>query len=344
MISAEALPRTLIDLGLLDAAGVVEHGCEVTGAGRRNQNHVVRAGPVGLFVKSPRQRDDRGLIDHEATVAEHLAGAGMADVVPTLRGRLPDSAGAVYRLEPGETLHAMIAASRRPVILPVRAAAAALARLHDGAPGPGRPISPLPLLVPCPPIALVTSFSAGGRELLRVVQREEAMMSALEELAARWQPESFVHGDVKWDNVIVRGAGSSGRRTRAVLVDWELAGTGDWRWDVGSFVSEYLRLWLLSFPVIETWAPDLLLHRARFPLQRAQPSLRAFVSAYTRYRGVPLDPAGDLVPFVAARLLQSAFEMSAENPRLDGRSLLMTQVSANMVREPVRAASVLLGL
>ena len=310
---AEEQPRILLEMGLLSVGDFFGRGCEICSAGRRNQNFVVRTnGDDGFFIKYPRRAEDAPIIEHERTVSQYLAANGIAQYVPEVCGPLAGCAGAVYRLEKGATLARVFGAEGRLLSLPSKSVGSALAATHRIAPPSfcRHPVIPLPLMLPCPPIALFQTFSAAGRELLRVVQEHNRLMEGLERVAEDWRADSLIHGDVKWDNILVRHAGASRRTTGIVLADWELAGLGDWRWDVGSFVSDYLRHWLLSFPVVESYAPDLLLGQAQFPLEPATVSIRAFMAAYSRRRGMPID-AVDLMPFVASRLVQSAFEMTS---------------------------------
>ena len=96
-----------------------------------------------------------------------------------------------------------------------RAAAAEL-----GAPGSG------PVGVHRPTPRDMRGFSGGAVELLVALQRSAPLCAHLDRLCAPPEPQTFVHGDVRLENVLV--GGPSGLR----LVDWEFAGAGEGAWDV----------------------------------------------------------------------------------------------------------------
>ncbi|MEA2690079.1 MAG: Phosphotransferase enzyme family [Candidatus Eremiobacteraeota bacterium] len=71
-------------------------------------------------------------------------------------------------------------------------------------------------------------------------------------------PTAFLHGDVRWENVIVAGD------DEAVLIDWEDAGRGAPAWDVGclfaSFASYAIRARVLFASVLRAEALDAVVH------------------------------------------------------------------------------------
>jgi aminoglycoside phosphotransferase (APT) family kinase protein len=189
-------------------------------------------------------------------------------------------------------------------------------------------------------------LSFAGIELLRLVQGSDELCGVLDDLRGSWRAETLIHGDVRWDNWVAPPATASGRRTRVILLDWEVAGPGDPCLDIGAFLAEYLSAWVHSIPIVDSCDPGRMLRHARRPLDRMQPAIQAFWTAYCRTsnqhaHGTALARA---VQFAAARLLQAAVEESAADSELRAHTVAALQLAVNIVQRPGDAAARLLGL
>jgi hypothetical protein len=154
---------------------------------------------------------------------------------------------------------------------------------------------------------------------------------------------ALVHGDVRWENCLALPAPGRRRRTRLLLVDWELAGRADSAFDVGSALAEYLQAWVVSVPMIEAVDPGQLVAGARHPLSSMRPAMHAFWSAYRTASPQP-PPLRRVVELAAARLLQTAVEMSQRLASATAHAVTVVQLAENMLRRPDVAAGPLLGL
>ena len=156
-----------------------------------------------------------------------------------------------------------------------------------------------------------------------------------------------MHGDVRWDNCLAVRDGS-GRWSRLLLVDWEMAGPGDPAEDVGAFLGEYLRAWVGSIPDLDPRKRLATTANARYPLGRMQPALRAFWAAYASRRRRPRDELGATLRratrFAAARLVTGALEEAQMLPVLHAGVLNAVQLGRAVLRRPDEAAAQLLGL
>ena len=148
----------------------------------------------------------------------------------------------------------------------------------------------------------------GERDALRAAARAPR--------AAR--EDAFVHGDLRWDNCLLVAAPGARRRTRVLLIDWELAGRGDAGADLGVRAGRLpARCGRLD--------PD---RRAR-PSRAGSPPRRARRSSGAARDGAlwaatargtrPVDAAA-LTELVAVRLLETAMEHAQRLRRLGARA------------------------
>jgi len=77
-----------------------------------------------------------------------------------------------------------------------------------------------------------------GRRLADELRADERVARFLDAARETVAPGCLVHGDLKWDNVLVAPAPAAGVR----LVDWELSGRGDPAWDVASWLAHAVAL------------------------------------------------------------------------------------------------------
>ena len=270
------------------------------------------AGP-GAHGRAPRAEAARLVLSTPAGArdwSEHHAAGRFprdpgADPRPGARGAAPPSAG--------RRRHA--AAGRRPHVGAVasRAAARAAARPERGRAGSRRS-----------PAGEPRRCAAAGR-------------------AARRVPDgALVHGDLRWDNCLAVAAAGSRRRTRVLLVDWELAGPGVGGFDVGTVLAEYLRAWVGSIPIVDPARSRPARRPRGHPLARMRPAMQAFWSAYGP--ASPAPPLRRVVELAAVRLLQTAVERAQGLACASAHVVTLVQLADNMLRTPDDAAATLLGL
>jgi aminoglycoside phosphotransferase (APT) family kinase protein len=346
----------LIDRKLLSPSAVVDGGLRVVDVSRRNRVFMVTGELDRCFVlKLPGEAGDRGVV-REAAVLERLRSA---DGAGKLASRLPavvayDNVAGVLILEATPDAPDLVrhhARGRFSCGL-AREAGRVLALLHAIPPTVLSGLAPLDptwiLRVHRPDLDTLRTLSAASVELVRTIQGSEELCTRLDKLLASWRVESVIHGDVRWDNWLALRGRDSTRRTRLVLIDWEMSGPGDPGLDIGTFFGEYLRAWLLSIPIVDPREPGGLLGHARFPLRRIQPALRSFWDAYTYHRALPAAELSRTLlraaQFTGARLMGAALEEAQTVAELRGSVLHTLQLSANILRRPDEAMAHLLGL
>jgi Ser/Thr protein kinase RdoA (MazF antagonist) len=340
MLEQSDIAHYLLSLGVVKPREVIDEGFAVVDASRRNCVYLAttRSGPT-FVVKQATPRNASAL-SHEATVLRVLAEApGVAPHVPAVVHE--DDGLVVLRTPPGGRDWADHR-GRFPSI-PARLLGRILAALHrlpaDIPPGAGPMWG---LLLPEPPHELVLDLSTGAQDLVARIQASDSVCSRLEELRASSSSAALVHGDLRWENCLALPAPGGRRRTRVLLVDWELADRADPAFDVGSVLAEYLRVWVGSVPIVERAEPARLRTFARHPLQAVEPAMQAFWSSYRSASRRP--PAlGRVMELTAVRLLEIAIEraqgLTARSSNVDG----LLDVAASILRRPA-LAGIRLGL
>ena len=357
MLNATQVLTRLTQQGWIEPAWLVSADVEITGVDRRNHNYHITGLPgTNLFVKQGRYRANVGSIAHEAASYQALTAS---EAAPGLRRFLPgyvafDESTQLLVLESiphAEDLQQYHTRRKRFPRAFARDVGMALAALHDA-----RPPSQLPLqtVLPTvfrlhhPPLELLRGASHVGIQIVKLLQQHTRIGIEFEQLMQTWRTETLIHGDLKLGNIVAFRRRAAGRFDGIKVIDWEFAGLGDPRWDVGSIFSSYLALWMMSIPLAGDERPDQLIHLAEIPLGRIQVALREFWHSYTQARGLHGGEADtwldDAVRFAAACIIQTAYELSKTTNFLSAHLVCLTQLSLNMFQQPRRAAIDLLGL
>jgi aminoglycoside phosphotransferase (APT) family kinase protein len=365
-VDAQSAVACLRAMGLLEV-GSRTSAVVVADVSRRNRNFRVTAGPRAFLLKQARGNGDRaasgvGCFAGEADAYGRLWGVdpgAAAGVLPRLIAFDAARRVLVTELVPGEDLrgyHRRVGRFPRSI---GRAIGAALAWTHRT---PNAEVSdcrateageargaPLALGIHRPDLASVASMSSACIRLTTIVQAAPAIGRALDDLGLAWRDSVFVHGDVKWDNVVVVRPESRGSLRNPIrLVDWEIAGPGEPAWDVGSALAAYLEAWMLSLPLVPGRPPADVAGLAGHPLPTVRPAAQALWAAYADGAGLDGPEARRFLRrsmrFAAVRLLQTAYEMSQHSVRLNAGVVVLVQAAANILGRPRAAAGDLLGL
>ena len=343
MLEQSDVAHYLLSLGVVKPRSVMEDGFTVVDASRRNRVFLAttRAGPT--FVVKQATAANWVTLAREADVLRSLEGA------PELAGGMPEL---VYEETEGRCLVLRTPGGGRDFsrhegrfrCIPARSLGRTLASLHrlalDAPPGSG-PTWVLDLYAP--PHELILDLSAAGQDLVARIQASDYVCGRLEELRAAESSDAFVHGDLRWENCLAIPAPGARRRTRALLVDWELAGRGDPAYDVGSVLAEYLRTWVASVPIIDLADPGRFALHARHPLPSMRPAIAAFWSGYRDGSPSP-PPLRRIVELAAARLLETAIEVAQGLAAVTAHVVTLLQLADNLLRAPEVAAESLLGV
>ncbi|WP_237479838.1 phosphotransferase family protein [Lichenibacterium dinghuense] len=329
-LTASNLFFYLRDAGLCSAADVVGEDFAVSETGRRNRNFVVRrAGPHSLFVKQiPMMHPEVvGSLRREAACAQLAQEAGeglrLRSSMPVLLRYDPVAHILVYRfVEGAENLNQRVVRDGPLTIGQAERIGTALAACHSETARPGALLGLAPLLKAEPPWlfnvvqqphAVMPGMNEPRRRVIGALQQCPEVLNGMERLRAGWRRLCLMHGDVKFDNILVGGAGDDAM----LLIDWELAELGDPLWDVASALAAIVQPWLIGAVVAGKSAAPQAAGSAVVDAARGLWS--AYLSAVDPSAGPP-DP--DLLArLVGARLVLLAFELLpdavATSPQVD---------------------------
>ncbi|ALE76976.1 hypothetical protein FRP1_30090 (plasmid) [Pseudonocardia sp. EC080625-04] len=296
----------------------------------------MRSGTAGFVLKQGTNSETIYSVANEAEIYRVLAERNPAVPMPRLHsftsGRLVvecvDGASLFERITQDRTVRAGRAAD----------VASVLARLHrsEVGPEPVIPARPSPaLLIADPPLSAFQYHTHGAHQLTRLIQSNEHLSAGLRQLYTRWSNSTLIHNDVRPENVIERPD------TELVLIDWELAGMGDPRWDLSALVTEHLIDFLED---AETWTSPKD-RRADVSAGKLGDLHRVGREILDRYRadgGPDVHPA-DLMQWIAGRLVLTTMERCATVAAVTAGCRHLLQVAANLFRRPEAGARIFLG-
>ncbi|MEM7355867.1 MAG: phosphotransferase [Acidobacteriota bacterium] len=337
----------LLGRSWLDATTVVAGDAVVIERRLRHTSFVVeqRSGD-GVFVKQlhdPHPNAAASLRREAAFYRAVATGrlAQLAGFVPTFVGydehehilalALVDGVSAQDRAVSGRPLNAVEAAALGTALAATHAVAAATAR----AAAPGALDETVPWAFHLAQFLAGSSqpLPGAGASFIGVLRSHPQLIDWLGQVAAWWRHGTLIHGDLKWENVLLPNASSAaeasnpGNQGRVRLIDWELAAVGDPAWDLATLVQAPLvRSALVLGQARALDRSDLTPHRE---------ALRALVGAWVTATR-PHDPGQEyqrLLSYTAVRLVYSAYEHAAVSPQIHPAILAMVATAWQMLRD-----------
>jgi Phosphotransferase enzyme family len=189
--------------------------------------------------------------------------------------------------------------------------------------------------------------SQGNAQLISIVQQYPEFQTALASLRAGWNYKALIHGDIKWENLMLCRSHESAP-LELKLIDWEIADIGDECWDAGAVLQAYLSFWIFSLPLNGGTDLNAAASASPFDSEGIKGAMAAYWSSYSAAR--KLDAASSELLLVrsmscaAARMIQTAYESIQKSPQISSHALCKLQMSMNILREPATAIQDLMGL
>lgn len=353
----------------------------VVDVGRRNKNFkVLHQDGSGVFVKQARDQSPtaRATLEREALFYRALAQRPALQRLSTFCPCFVawDAHAGVLTVEllcGGRSWQDLQGSRAEPAAEWARAVGGAVAELHSAAAAAlaAGTLSQLPALPGSPPWILsfgdwsVRSPALNGAhaQLLAQVQATPVLLQGLRQMRQQWLRSSLIHGDMKWDNVVLSDLDRPAPPVR--LVDWELVDVGDPAWDLAGLLQSFVVHWLGRFP-------DLA-GRSLAQLCAADPALAELHAAVgallSAYRAetlgtslLALDATNALLGrgcspgasawrafvervtrLMAARLLQTVYELEATSQHLSPRGAVVTALCGAIISQPSATLDGLLG-
>ena len=193
---------------------------------------------------------------------------------------------------------------------------------------------------------LVRWLGAGQMRLVERVRDHTRLSHALDELAATWRRDTFIHGDIKFENCVVTndhaGREESDSLSNIKLVDWELADFGEAAWDLGSLTQAYLAL-AVSDAQAEPRATLLeQLQASTTKLDGMRRAVKDFWRAYLLEAALREEAGRALVErsllCASARLIQTALEAMRGQPQPTRLALSLFDASIEIATRTQEAA------
>jgi hypothetical protein len=362
LLTSNSLTYFLLHEGLINFDSVVDGDLVITESSSRNHNfQVIQKRSPGFFVKQPKQWDTRAttLLHREAScywlAANEPGFVSLASHIPTCKHYDPRHYILILELLPdGEDLkqyHRRLGAFPLAIADPIGAAIGAYHRDITVNAVDHANTALFPRTVPWilsahrQHHAPVQPEGGANQQILSIIHQYVEFHKHLDALHEAWQFDTFIHGDMKWENCIVYPLNGE---PQVKIVDWETADFGDACWDVGAIFQAYLTFWIMSMP-IQGKAPSFEhVSRAPFPLEVMQPAIRTFWQAYVRTRELAETEQATILQrsmsYGAARMLQTAFEYMHYSPQITVNALSLLQVSLNILNDPGGAVQDLLDL
>lgn len=332
----------LLQVGLLNLEEIVAGQIEVHRSARRNHNFQVKTGSgKGFFVKQAGNPTASITLRNEAEALGLRPSNCREDLnhhMPRLLYYDPDRNVMVTELLSSRSLlgHGFGSTFElRPQQIAFLGRALAEVHRDFAARATGRSQCPLGVSLHKPSLELYRNSSRRNVQFLATLQRDEILCEHLLSLNRSWQLSSFIHGDVKFDNVVVNESASGGT---PVLVDWEFSGLGDPRWDVGSAVGELLYIWLVDAVNREIGQGDSLVNerRARRSMEQLRLLTITLFQSYGEAAGHSLGGTfeAECFGYSVARLLQTTYELGQSSNELDLYAVKTIQMASNMAARP----------
>ncbi|MDQ6678593.1 MAG: aminoglycoside phosphotransferase family protein [Acidobacteriota bacterium] len=354
--------QAVIDIGLethlISAEDLVAGQISFIDLSRRNHAHaIVAKHGQSYFIKRPTNNKMAQSVRNEALIYRLLnqlspSGEGNA-LAPHFHTFHEDADALVLEYSPGVTpLSAYPNERRRPLQWVARSLGKMIARLHiitNHIPANMNALESISLYEPpvfyvlTPNVSMYCMLSPANLQLIKELQQNRQLQNQLDAAKHAWNPSCLVHGDLKWDNVLVYPArpGINSRGLR--IADWELAGRGDPAWDVASILAGYISGWIQDEQLVSTKHPQ------RYKSTTNVSALCSlFLNAYLGERGLTAHEASETlrraIAYCGMKLLWVAIEAMQESRLLSATYLTHVQVGINVLERPGEAMVHLFGM
>jgi hypothetical protein len=193
---------------------------------------------------------------------------------------------------------------------------------------------------------IFAQISSANLSLIKLIQKNPKIVSSLESIYMDWKVQTLVHGDIKWDNVIVTNFDS--KSCNVYIVDWELVEFGDPAWDIAGIFHDFITFWISSISSSEATNIKDLNIPTNTPFDNIKDHIRTFWMGYVKNKKLTNKESNSLLlkstRYCASRLLQKTYEMNQYSHSLSNNAFYMVQASSNIMNNTEDAIIHLLGI
>ena len=373
-LAPENVPYYLAERGLVSLKSVVDGDFTVFEQSSRNYNlKVVRQGSPGFFIKQVRRQSADLTTSFEREAACYEA-ARDGDKLAALKRLIPDfhlfdarrHVMVLGLLSGAESLWEHHKRVRRFSPRLAELQGDKLGEYHDGvrvsdlsspdltSPALKRFPRALPWILSIhesDPSYLAT-LSRGNAQVVEILRRFPEFPRALKEIKRSWRHNALIHGDVKWENLMLCGRresdGAAANENGAPsydgadlkVIDWEMADIGDDCWDVGAIFQSYLTFWIFSLPLAEKGLAEAAAD-SPYDEDEMKRAMNAFWHRYAARRRLSSKMYRRMrersMRCAAARMIQTAFESVQKSPDVTPHALCKLQMAMNILQDPAAA-------
>ena len=329
-VSPGRLLAGLVARGYLSAADALDGVVTLEDLSRSNPVTAVAVDGAPRYVVKQRgiRVDDVDPLAAEGVAYGWLASVGLADIAPRARSSVTDEMLVLDRIDGAPSLYEVMVTRSSGAPLAFAALGLALGRLHAA----GRDVAAALGLVPRRPWILdlethglpsvVPATDAVTAVRSRLLE-SSAVSGVIAGLGASAAGRAVVHGDVKFDNVLVLAD-----PVRVCLIDWELAGLGEPGWDVAGIVEGTLTAQLFT--------------GGRIDVPTSAELVRPALDAYGMASSMP-EPSS-ILEWTVARLAQASLQlaaMSGEEPAAETQAMDVADLAISVAAEPLAWGAVI---
>lgn len=185
------------------------------------------------------------------------------------------------------------------------------------------------------------AFFPGNTEnekLIAVIQGNPFLSNRIRQLALEWTQSHFMHGDVKWVNLL---AVNEHNKIKLNLIDWELSDVGDPLWDVAGLLQSYVSTWVFGFDNKQATVHHFSPQFNSFHISAMRESAVIFLNEYLKLQNTAEiethDRLSRIMEYTALRIIQTSVEGVEYEQQIQANNMRCIQLAHNILENPMRA-------
>ena len=153
------------------------------------------------------------------------------------------------------------------------------------------------------------AYNQASKQLIELIQNEPELVQLIMQLRQEWKVDTIIHGDVKWNNFLIKQNEDS---DQLWLIDWEMSDLGDPLWDVAGVIQSFLSGWVLNLDQHQTLVAEPMPDMDFMQLEQMQTSIYMFWESYVEQRKFTDEEKAPTLEkalrYTALRLIQTNWE------------------------------------